>query len=47
MSEPFPARPGFRWVFTPYFRHWRSGKILWAKNYGREAWCFLVRVKTR
>ena len=38
-----PAPPGFRWIFTATFRHWRSGKILKAKDYGREAWCFLVR----
>lgn len=38
-----PAPPGFRWIFVPKFRHWRSGKILWAKDYGLDAFCFLVR----
>jgi hypothetical protein len=38
-----PAPPGYRWVFVPYFRHWRSGKLLYAADYGYEAWCFLVR----
>jgi len=38
-----PAPPGYRWIFVPYFRHWRSKKLLFAADYGREAWCFLVR----
>lgn len=38
-----PAPPGCRWVFCASFRHWRSGKILYARDYGREAWAFLVR----
>ncbi|MEI9954499.1 MAG: hypothetical protein WDO74_37415 [Pseudomonadota bacterium] len=44
MAKPRkPAPPGFRWIFTPFFRHWRSGKLLYAVDYGLEAWCFLVR----
>jgi hypothetical protein len=38
-----PAPPGYRWIFVPEFRHWRSKKILRAADYGYEAWCFLVR----
>lgn len=38
-----PAPPGYRWIFVRWFRHWRSGKILYAEDYGLEAWCFLVR----
>lgn len=26
--------------FRPFFRHWRSGKILWAKDYGYKSWPF-------
>jgi hypothetical protein len=44
MAKPRkPAPPGFRWVFVPSFRHWRSGKLLHAVDYGYESWCFLVR----
>jgi hypothetical protein len=38
-----PAPPGFHWVFVAWFRHWRSGKLIVAKDYGKEAFCFLVR----
>jgi hypothetical protein len=38
-----PAPKGYRWVFCSAFRHWKSKKILRAKDYGREAWCFLAR----
>jgi hypothetical protein len=40
-----PAPPGFRWIFVKEFRHWRSGKIIRACDYGRTAFCFLVRAK--
>jgi hypothetical protein len=36
-----PAPPGKRWVFTRTIRT-RTGKILDARAYGRECWCFLV-----
>ncbi len=39
------APPGFRWVFTPRFWHYRLKRYLFAEDYGRTAWCFLVRVK--
>lgn len=38
-----PAPPGFRWVFPKKFRHWRSGRDLYAADYGYDSWCFLVR----
>lgn len=43
--EKKEAPPGYRWVFVPEFRHWRSGKIIRAKDYGHEAFSFLVRQK--
>lgn len=44
---PFPAPPGKKWIFTPHFRHYLSGEILYAADYGREAWCFLVWEKKK
>lgn len=43
MKPTKPAPAGFRWIFVKSFRHWRSGKIIRAEDYGREAFCFLVR----
>lgn len=40
---PFPAPPGFRWVFCPSFRHWRSGKIVYPKR--ARYFRFLVRIR--
>lgn len=37
------APPGFRWIFVRQFKHWRSGKMIVATNYGKQAFCFLVR----
>jgi len=37
-----PAPPGWRWVFTPH-RKTKTGKVLWASEYGYECWAFLVR----
>jgi hypothetical protein len=34
---------GYRWVFTPRFKHWRSHKMIEAKDYGLDSFCFLVR----
>jgi hypothetical protein len=45
MAKPRPAPPAFRWIYVPQFRHWRSGKIIRAVDYGYEAFCFLVRTK--
>lgn len=44
MQKHKPAPKGFRWVCTPHRRvRGSSNKILYAKDYGYEAWCFLVR----
>jgi hypothetical protein len=42
-KAPRPAPRGFRWIFVKSFVHWRSKKVIEAANYGREAFCFLVR----
>jgi len=42
-SRVRPAPLGYRWIFVKSFRHWRSGKIIYASDYGKEAFCFLVR----
>lgn len=36
-----PPPPGFRWVFCPRFKHWRTGKYVYPKN--AEYFAFLVR----
>lgn len=38
-----PPPRGFRRVFVKEFRHWRSGKMIRAADYGKEAFCFLAR----
>jgi hypothetical protein len=43
LSTRKPAPPGWRWIFIAEYRHWRSGKIMRAQDYGYQAWCFLVR----
>lgn len=45
LNPPFPAPAGFTWVFCAHFWHARAKKYLYAKDYGRKAWCFLVRLK--
>ena len=40
-KPPFPAPPGRRWIFVKYFKHWRSGKLVYPKT--AECFCFLVR----
>lgn len=40
-----PAPKGFRWVFVKQFKHWRSGKIIRAEDYGHEAFVFLARAR--
>ena len=36
-----PAPRGYKWVFCPYFIHWRSKKRVYRKDGGM--FCFLVR----
>ena len=40
-----PPPPGRKWVFCT--RRWHVGaqRYLYAKDYGRDAWCFLGRKK--
>lgn len=40
-----PAPPGFAWVCVASFTHWRSKKVLRAVDYGRKAFCFLIKKK--
>jgi len=42
-TTPRPAPKGYWWIFVKSFVHWRSKKVIEAANYGREAFCFLVR----
>ena len=45
MAKPKkPAPKGFKWICTPQRKvRGKSQKVLYAKDYGYEAWCFLVR----
>jgi hypothetical protein len=36
-----PAPPGYRWIFRPYFRHWRSRKLVY--RHDGKMFSFLVR----
>jgi hypothetical protein len=38
---PYPAPVGKRWVFCAYFKHWRSGQLVYPKK--AKAFAFLVR----
>lgn len=40
-----PAPYGFKWIFIPEYRHYRSKRIIRAVDYGKKAFCFLVRCK--
>jgi hypothetical protein len=44
-AVPFPAPKGWKWVFCARFWHSRGKRYLYAKAYGRKAWCFLARVR--
>jgi hypothetical protein len=44
-AVPFPAPVGWSWVFCTRFWHYRAKRYLYAKDYGRKAWCFLVRMR--
>jgi len=46
-TPPFPAPIGFRWICTTHFTHWRSKKVIEAKNYGKKCFFFLARLKKR
>lgn len=39
-----PAPAGFKWIFCSHRKvRGSSEKVLYAKDYGYEAWAFLVR----
>jgi hypothetical protein len=38
-----PAPPGFRWLYVKSYRHYKTGKVMVATDYGYVAWRFLVR----
>lgn len=42
-APPFPAPPGFAWVFCASFKHYRTGKQVFPKN--GKCFAFLVRRK--
>jgi hypothetical protein len=42
---PYPAPPGYQWIYCAQYKHARSKKLMVAKEYGYSAWCFLVRKK--
>jgi hypothetical protein len=35
------------WVFCARFYHYRAKRFLYAKDYGKRAWCFLVRTRRK
>jgi hypothetical protein len=43
MESNHAPRPGYRLIFVTEFRHWRSGKIIRAADYGRKAFAFWVK----
>jgi hypothetical protein len=42
-DPPFPAPNGYAWIFCAHYKHAKTGKLMVAQEYGRKAWCFLVR----
>ncbi|MDU6938817.1 MAG: hypothetical protein E6369_06385 [Haemophilus parainfluenzae] len=44
MSHQKKTPKGYKWVCVPYRKvKGNSNKILYAKDYGYQAWCFLVK----
>jgi hypothetical protein len=41
MKGPFPAPPGFKWVFCMYFTHYLSKQRVYRQD--GKPFCFLVR----
>ena len=36
MGQPLkPAPPGYRWIYTPHFRHRQSGKLIRTNDHGK------------
>lgn len=38
MANPRKEEDDVTWIFRPYYRHKKTGKLIWAKNYGKKAW---------
>ena len=34
---------GYKVIFRPYYTHPKSGRVVWAKHYGRKAFPILVK----
>ena len=41
LRYPSPPPPGYRWVFTPYYRHHRMRQLVYPKK--ARFFCFLVK----
>ncbi len=37
-----PPPPGQKYIFRPWRKCPKTGKVLWARNYGLKAWPILV-----
>jgi len=37
------VRPGYTVIYRPWVRHWRTGKIIWARHYGIRAFRIIVK----
>ncbi len=44
-GPPYPAPPGYEWIFVPVYRHKWSKKLMVASAYGYKSWCFLVKTR--
>lgn len=40
-QPPFPAPPGFHWIFVAHYVHAKTKKLMVATEYGRKALVFL------
>lgn len=44
-NKPPPPDDDRRWVCVPQYVHYRTGKLMVAKEYGYDCWRFPVRKK--
>jgi hypothetical protein len=45
MKEDTKGKKGYITIFVKAFRHWRTGKLIRAEDYGKEAFAFKVQTK--
>jgi len=45
ITAPFAAPPGWAWIFCARFWHVGAKRYLYARDYGKRAWCLLVRAR--